>query len=236
MRRRLRSLDVAADGCPMPTPALSRALSCPLCGADAPFFHRDKRREYFRCLRCELIFVPPDAHPLPAQEKAEYDLHDNRPDDPGYRRFLSRVFEPVRAELKPGARGLDFGSGPGPTLSVMFEEAGFPTTIYDPFYAPDRSVLDCAYDFVTATEVVEHLHHPARDLERLWSCVAPGGVLGLMTKMALDLDAFRVWHYKNDLTHVVFFSRHTFKWLGEGWQAPPSFHAADVVLFRKAPF
>ena len=206
---------------------------CPLCGTRSPHFHSDRRRDYRRCPTCDLTFVPKAFLPTPEQEKAEYDLHDNRPDDPGYRRFLSRVFEPVRAELEPGARGLDFGSGPGPTLSVMFEEAGFPTAVYDPFYAPDRAVLDGTYDFVTATEVVEHLHHPAEDLDLLWRLVAPGGRLGLMTKLARDLDAFRAWHYKNDRTHVIFFSRRTFEWLGEHRLAPPRFVGADVILFRK---
>jgi cyclopropane fatty-acyl-phospholipid synthase-like methyltransferase len=39
--------------------------------------------------------------------------------------FLSQVFNPVMVHLKKGAKGLDFGCGPGPTLSLMFEKQGY---------------------------------------------------------------------------------------------------------------
>lgn len=205
-----------------------------MCNAsDARSFHQDKRREYCQCPNCHLVFVLPEHHLPAAQEKAEYDLHENRPDDPNYRRFLRRLFDPMLQRVKPGSRGLDFGSGPGPTLSLMFTEAGHAMSIYDPFYAPDRSVLESQYDFITATEVVEHLHCPQRELDRLWSCLKPGGTLGIMTKLVLDQEAFKRWHYKNDLTHVCFFSRPCFNWLSAEWQAELLFAAPDVILLGK---
>ena len=177
--------------------------------------------------------MPPHQFLSAQAEKAEYDRHQNSPEDAGYRRFLGRLFEPLASRLEPESRGLDFGSGPGPTLSVMFEEAGYRMAIYDPFYAPDRSVLDERYDFVTASEVVEHLHRPRRVLDRLWSLLRPGGILGIMTKRVLDRDAFSRWHYKNDPTHVCFFSLETFEWLAEHWQAELTVCGADVVLLRR---
>ncbi|MGB2360319.1 MAG: methyltransferase, partial [Porticoccaceae bacterium] len=59
-----------------------------------------------------------------AAEKAIYDQHQNSPDDLQYRRFLSRLTEPLLERLGPCSRGLDFGCGPGPTLSVMMAEQG----------------------------------------------------------------------------------------------------------------
>ena len=44
----------------------------------------------------------------------------------------------------------------------MFEEMGHTVALYDYFYANDPFVLHHLYDFITATEVVEHLHNPAR--------------------------------------------------------------------------
>jgi 2-polyprenyl-3-methyl-5-hydroxy-6-metoxy-1,4-benzoquinol methylase len=179
------------------------------------------------------VFVP-SIHFLSAKkEKAEYDLHRNTPADQGYRKFLNRIFMPMQKRLAPGSRGLDFGCGPGPTLSLMFEEIGHSVAIYDQFYEREASVLKGQYDFITATEVVEHLHDPRKELDRLWSCLKPGGSLGVMTKLVLDRKAFARWHYKNDLTHVCFFSRSTFEWLATRWQAELTFSGKDVVIFLK---
>lgn len=209
-------------------------LFCPLCACSrCGHFHRDARRDYYRCETCRLVFVPPRQRLAPDLEKAVYDQHQNRPDDPGYRRFLARLFEPLARRLAPGARGLDFGAGPGPTLSLMFEEAGHPMAIYDPFYAPDPSVLERRYDFVTATEVVEHLFEPGRELARLAALLPAGGWLGLMTKRVTDDEAFARWHYILDPTHVVFFSEATFAWLARHLAMTVEFPAADVVILQK---
>tara|TARA_R110002095_G_C4251835_1_gene240258 strand:- start:27015 stop:27626 length:612 start_codon:yes stop_codon:yes gene_type:complete len=200
---------------------------------DGNAFYQD-RRAYFRCPTCQLVFVLPDQFLSPEEEKSQYDHHENSADDPGYRRFLGRLFDPLSQSLSPNSRGLDFGSGPGPTLSVMFEEAGHAMAIYDPFYAPDTSPLQQQYDFITTTEVVEHLHHPRRELDKLWSCLRPNGLLGIMTKRVTDLKAFSNWHYKNDPTHVCFYSIETFQWLAEYWRATLTVPENDVVIFRKA--
>jgi SAM-dependent methyltransferase len=177
--------------------------------------------------------VPKPAHLSAAQEKAEYDRHENSPFDAGYRRFLRRLFIPLSEKLVPGALGLDFGSGPGPTLSVMFEEAGHPMAIYDPFYAPETSVLENTYDFITATEVVEHLSAPGEVLARLVSCLRPGGYLGLMTKRVKNRAAFAHWHYIQDPTHVAFFSESTFRWWAQQREITVEFPSADTVIMQK---
>jgi SAM-dependent methyltransferase len=209
-------------------------MTCPLCkGDDVRGYSRDGRRDYYRCPVCGLVFVPPGQF-LPAEEeKKRYDLHRNSPEDRGYRRFLSRLFIPMQQRLAPGSAGLDFGSGPGPTLSRMFEAAGHSMAIFDPFYEHVPAVLEQKYDFITATEVVEHLHAPGKELERLWSCLKEGGWLGIMTAHAVPQDAFPEWHYKNDPTHVCFFSPPTFAWLALRWNAEATFAEGDVVLMRK---
>ena len=180
------------------------------------------------------MFVPPVYYLSSDAEKQRYDLHQNSSSDPEYRRFLSRIFMPMQARLNPSSRGLDFGSGPGPTLSKMFEEAVHSMAIYDPYYAKDESVWEERYDFITASEVAEHLHQPRREFDRLWACLKPGGTLGVMTKLAPAREAFATWHYKNDMTHVSFFSRSTFEWLGSQWGSKARFFEKDVVLLRKS--
>ena len=208
--------------------------SCPLCGhAKTRSLFSDSRREYLRCGACDLVFVPARYFLSPQEEKALYDMHENDPRDSAYRDFLSRLYEPMKERIPHAASGLDFGSGPGPALSLMFEEQGHRMDLYDPFYAPDEGVLEHAYDFITATEVAEHLHRPAFELERLWSLLRPAGWLGIMTKRLAREQDFSGWHYKNDPTHVIFFSDLTFEWLASEWGTTAVFCGPDVVLLQK---
>ena len=208
-------------------------MSCPLCHGGAVFFFEDERRPYHQCEQCELIFVPAEHLPTREEEKAQYDLHENNPDDTGYRRFLGRLADPLLERLAPGSSGLDFGCGPGPTLSVMLAEAGHRMELHDSFYHPNLGALEGPYDFITATEVLEHLHHPRRDLEPLWNCLRLGGWLGVMTKRAQDREAFSKWHYIKDPTHVGFWSANTFQWLAEHWGAKLELIEPDVALLKK---
>lgn len=211
-----------------------KTILCPLCSSSAKNYHKDRNRAYFQCLNCRLVFVQPGAFLSIQEEKSRYELHQNSPDDIGYRKFLSRMCVPIIDRLTAGSRGLDFGCGPGPTLSIMFKELGYPMAIYDPLYAADESVLDIEYDFVTATEVVEHLQSPKQSLNRMWRCVKPGGYLGIMSKLVIDQEAFSNWHYKNDDTHICFYLKETFEWLARLWKTEPVFVGKDVMLFRKS--
>ena len=175
----------------------------------------------------------PTSSCLRKRKNPVYDHHDNSVNDPSYRRFLGRLFVPLSQRLAPNSCGLDFGSGPGPTLSVMFEEAGHSMEIYDPLYAPEIKLLQRQYDFIAASEVVEHLHYPRQELDRLWSCLKPLGSLGIMTKRVIDQEAFSGWHYKRDPTHVCFFSKPTFRWLADHWRATFTAPGKDVVIFAK---
>jgi SAM-dependent methyltransferase len=212
---------------------MSSSNLCPLCQSDSSFFHKTARYNYLQCKQCELIFIPPESLPSREEEKAQYDLHKNNPDDIGYRNFLNRLTEPLLERLAPKSSGLDFGCGPGPTLSVILEEAGHKMSIYDPIYHPNDQLLNESYDFITATEVFEHLHKPTNDLKILYSTLKKNGWLGIMTKRALGKESFARWHYTHDPTHVCFWSETTFNWLASQWQTVAEFPAADVVLLQK---
>ncbi|EDK29368.1 methyltransferase-related protein [Vibrionales bacterium SWAT-3] len=196
-------------------------------------YFEDKRRAYLQCQQCELVFVKPDQRLEANEEKAHYDLHENDPSDAGYRRFLSRIADPLTDKISSNSHGLDFGCGPGPTLSIMLEEAGHTMELYDIYYHPETSVLEKTYDFMTATEVIEHLYHPDKVWQQWLNLVKPKGWIGLMTKLVIDVDAFAGWHYKNDPTHVVFFSRQTFQFLAERDKLELEFIGNDVILLRK---
>ena len=206
---------------------------CPLCSASSTPYHRDTRRPYLKCQRCQLIHVPAPYLPTSEEEKAQYDLHENQPYDTGYRTFLNRLATPLLTKLTSKSHGLDYGCGPGPTLSVMLEEMGHTVTLHDPFYQPNPEALNQTYDFITATEVFEHLHQPAHDLDILYRALKPDGWLGIMTKRVQDHAGFAKWHYTHDPTHVCFWSESTFHWLAEKWKTTAEFHAVDVVLLQK---
>ncbi|RUO23852.1 methyltransferase [Aliidiomarina minuta] len=215
------------------------AVSCGLCQSqDVELWHTDNRgriakREFYRCNQCQLIFVPPEFRLSAEEERDVYQLHQNDPNDPGYRKFLSRTFESMQALLAPGAEGLDFGSGPGPTLSLMFKEAGFSCQDYDIFYAHHPELLATQYDFITATEVFEHLGDPAQVLKQLLACLKPGGLLAIMTQRPQGKDAFSRWRYPMDPTHISFFSAETFDWIRNHWQLNELYRGKDVVILQR---
>ena len=213
---------------------LSNNIYCPLCcNGNLADYHCDKHRYYLQCEQCLLVSVPQQFHLSSSAEKQVYDQHQNSPHDMGYREFLAKLATPLIARLSNKSRGLDFGSGPGPTLSIMLEDQGHSMKVYDVYYAKDETVLGQSYDFITSTEVVEHLANPKLELERLWSLIEPGGYLGLMTMLVADKKSFSSWHYKNDPTHIAFFSKDTFNYLAQQWGATVEFFGNDVIIFQK---
>lgn len=210
------------------------ASLCPLCGSkDVCSFCEDKKRTYLKCSYCMLVFVPKRYWLSFEEEKAEYDLHQNNARDLGYRRFLSRLCTPLLEKLDSKQKGLDFGCGPGPALSVLFKNQGHLMDLYDPIYHNDLSVFSNHYDFICATEVVEHLREPHKDFTALFAMLNRSGWLGIMTKRVIDESAFRQWHYIRDRTHICFYCRDTFEYLAQRFNANASFVASDVILFQK---
>jgi hypothetical protein len=209
-------------------------MYCPLCSSkEVSHYFQDKRREYLQCGYCQLVFVPEAFHLLPEQELAEYQKHQNHLDDPGYRTFLTRLFEPMANEISPPANVLDFGCGPGPALASMFREKGYKVECYDPYFANDPSVLLAeAYHMVTATEVVEHLSEPGSVFANLFSYLKPEGCLGIMTKLVINRDRFATWHYKNDPTHICFYAEPSLDYIADKYQYSWQPVATDAFIFK----
>lgn len=213
--------------------------ACPLCRASTTsLLYTQQRgplaqREYYLCNQCQLIHVPPAFHLDTAAEKHIYDLHQNDPADSRYREFLLRLFEPMRERLPASATGLDFGSGPGPALSCMFNEAGLICQTYDIYYdnVPER--LAVTYDFVVCSEVIEHVAKPLEVFQQLLNCLKTGGLLGVMTQRWTSTDRFPGWGYRNDPTHISFFHEQTFAYLATKFGLELTIYPRDVVIFKK---
>jgi len=188
-------------------------ITCPLClvcGETAEVPGADRRR-YHLCRRCFLIFADPCQHLSPEEERARYTTHENRIENEGYVRFLNRVLRPMLPYLDKGMRGLDYGCGPGPTLSALLRRHGLACDDYDPFFA-SRS-LRPPYDFIVSTECFEHFYRPNEEIRRLCDLLNPGGLLGIMTERWATLERFATWYYTRDPTHTSFFHEKTFQFM-----------------------
>lgn len=208
-------------------------MSCPLClNNKLQHYHRDNNRDFWQCQLCQLVFVKPEQYLTPKQEKAIYDQHQNCADDLGYRKFLNKLLIPLTQKLNINATGLDFGSGPGPTIATVMAEHGFNVSNYDIFYANNYELLTGKYDFITCTEVIEHIHHPHKVITSLTNMLKPNAYLGIMTKRVINKDKFSSWHYKNDLTHVCFYSIETFEFIASQWHYSLEIINSDTIILR----
>ena len=208
-------------------------MTCPLCLSKyCSEFYKDKFREYLQCSNCEFVFVPSQYHLSDFDEKERYDTHNNNPKDPRYRKFLSQLTQPLSDLLSYGSHGLDFGCGPGPTLSLMLEEEGHQVDLYDKYYVKDQSVFNKEFDFITLTEVIEHLSDPLFELERLTSILKPGGIIAIMTQTLSQGIDFEAWYYKNDPSHIGFYNQKSLQIFADHLGLKMS-HYSDRVIFLK---
>ncbi len=205
---------------------------CLLCKSNhTHLFTTGENRIYMHCNECDLVFVPPAYFISETEEKAKYDNHQNSIENQGYVDFLNRLLIPLQSFLPPNAKGLDFGCGPGPTLHQIMKQNGFEMDLYDYFYHPDQKIFTRKYDFITMTEVIEHLHHPYETLQTLWNMLKPGGVFGIMT--AFRVEEFQNWYYKRDLTHIAFYSPKTFSHIAQKLDAKRIIPQSGVVILQK---
>ncbi|MFW5826721.1 MAG: class I SAM-dependent methyltransferase [Alkalispirochaeta sp.] len=233
-------------------------LLCRLCGGFSRRWARSIHGvRYEWCPQCGA--VQRSAAHLPSQEAeiARYREHNNQPDNQDYRDYLQRFIDSAIVPytgvqhdsgypLRDPPHILDFGSGPHPVLSDLLRDQGFSVSSYDPFFLPDNAVLEPAppggprYDAIVLLEVIEHLHQPREELDRLLSLLRPGGKLILRTGLfdardpAEDVagtderagetangaaaERFLAWWYRRDPTHVVFLTPRTLDWLQEHYE------------------
>jgi SAM-dependent methyltransferase len=148
-------------------------------------------------------------------EKSHYQNHKNVSSDLGYRAFVQPLTDAVMHHFDNNHKGLDFGSGKDAAVVAVLRENGFQIDAYDPFFYPNKKWNQQQYDFITATEVVEHLHEPIQTFKELKNLLKPKGKLFLMTELYAPQLSFHQWYYKNDPTHVLFYSEKTMQWLAD---------------------
>ena len=172
-------------------------------------FHKSLKALYHKCASCGAVFMDESCFLPPEQEKKRYETHNNDVNDEGYRGFVLPLVTAVTQRYTPHHRGLDFGCGAGPVASVMLGEKGYKTALYDPFFHDNPEALKGKYDYIICSEVAEHFKEPLKEFMLLKSLLKPGGSLFCMTELINETMNFEKWTYKNDPTHVIFYTIRT---------------------------
>ncbi|MBI9098001.1 MAG: class I SAM-dependent methyltransferase [Spirochaetaceae bacterium] len=188
---------------------------CQIC-SEITYEKTDRKGRIFHfCRNCRFISLDSSFFLTPEQEKKRYELHNNTLENQGYKKWLNSFIDQAVSPYVPvHGQILDFGSGPNPVLKILLEQKGFSVNIYDKyFYDVPFSGL---YDTITATEVMEHIASPVQLLDTLKKSLKTKGHLAIKTEFRPDKDEdFLKWWYKEDPTHISFFSRHTFNILSD---------------------
>ena len=215
-------------------------IPCRLCGHSVDLFVKRKERLYERCPNCHFIQVKAENLPSLEDERQEYRLHNNDPEQIGYRRFLSPVtslaLEWLQSQSKEVVHILDFGAGPGRAISAILAESGWRVANYDPIFGPFELPAKGSVDLLICTEVVEHFHQPMKDWSLMMELLSTQGVALVMTEWSHnhhEAADFLNWRYIREHSHVGFYHPDTFRWLSNTFGCRVQFHGPRVVAIHK---
>jgi len=207
---------------------------CPLCNHIAEFFVQDKKRAFYSCEQCGLVFANPKSHLMPDLEKQRYGRSQKSSKQKPLSQFILPLLDQISQQQTGTLTGLNFGRLLDEHSRQSIADAGHIVNEYDPFFAADQSVLQQRYDFVCCYRVFEHFRHPHREWLLLNQLIKPGGWLAISTPLLTDKDHFTKWHYKNNPTHVSFYQHSTFEYLALNSDFELLFALKDLVLMQKS--
>ena len=208
---------------------------CPMCGHDgsedwlkAPdrFHQRSQLYQLLRCPSCSLVWL--DNAPPPEEMDYHYGPHCDRliaaAGETSPERWRKR--RETLALHKSGGTLLDLGCSSGSFLATLKEE---PWSLYGIEVSPECArkaqinsgakvftgdILAApfppdSFDVVTCFDVLEHVHHPRRVLEKVWEWLKPGGIFYTLVPNIDSAGAriFRSYWYALELPrHLYHFS------------------------------
>lgn len=191
---------------------------CPLCFSPSIHFFTDKiGKIYHHCNHCCGVFLSSRFFLNLQEEISRYKTHNNIVTDINYQDFVKDLVTLVKSNEKKKSLGLDFGCGPGPVIQHLLIKEGFHILTFDPFFQPDNSVLKKSYHYIVSCEVIEHFNAPYLSFLKLKKMLFPGARLYLKTDILNEsnLRNFEYWGYRQDPTHVFFYSPKTFDYIKE---------------------
>lgn len=148
---------------------------------------------------------------------------------------------------------LDYGSGKYPNLSKLMEWnlndcnsnqiekqiIIFKSYNYDKYYQNVEELISQNnynhYKVITATEVIEHFTNPLENFTLLYNLLASGGILLITTELTTEsiISNFSKWWYKNDITHICFYSIKTLEYLAFKLHLKLLFANTNLIIFQK---
>ena len=188
-------------------------MKCILCEGATKEFWKSKNREFVECTTCGGIQLLPDFFISKNAEEKRYLTHNNDIEDLGYQDFVSPITSQILTDFTPKHSGLDYGCGTGPVAANILEKQGYSIALYDPYFYPNTAVLNATYDFIICCEVMEHFYEPKREFSELAQRLNAGGKLYCKTSIYSEEIDFNNWYYKNDRTHVFFYTAKSLEWI-----------------------
>jgi hypothetical protein len=186
---------------------------CILCSSDVRTFKMVDTKVYWDCPTCGLIFLDDKFLLNNQEEKKHYLAHNNDVNDIRYQKFVSPAVDYILQHFNTQSSGLDYGAGPGPVIASELTKKKYQVSLYDPYFWNNSSLLHKSYDFIVASEVIEHFYAPHAEFKKLFSLMNPISDLIIMTEIYSDNIDFSKWYYRIDPTHVVFYREQTFEWI-----------------------
>ncbi len=188
---------------------------CPLCFGDSNLFALVEHKRYFECEDCKGVFLPKSFHLDSDCELKRYKMHNNDVDDIRYQNFVSDLISLVKNSFNQTHKGLDFGCGNGPVITKLLREDNYALWLYDPYFYPDVEALEKRYDYIICCEVIEHFSNPNIEFKRLKKMLNKGGKIFAKTSFFDENIKFEKWYYKDDPTHIFFYSEPTLQKISE---------------------
>ena len=208
-------------------------MFCRLCHSEIKEFYVFIERVFYQCVNCRSVQVDANMLPSLSEEKQRYGLHQNTIEDKGYVSFLTPLVNAVADLHSKFEKGLDFGSGPEPVLTQMLQKRGYNIEAYDPVFLRKTELLKHKYDYIICCEVIEHFHNPDKEFSLLSDLLERGGSLLIKTNVLTEETNFGSWWYKNDITHVFFYTSETLKHISNACNFSELTLEKDYIRFKK---
>lgn len=209
-------------------------MKCLLCHhTDVSVYYKSKKASFYECSSCQVVFRNPEELLALEAEKQRYLLHNEDASDIGYRASVLPLVNTINKQFPLSAKGLDYGAGTSAIVAKMLTEKGFQMQLWDPFFHPNTNVFDQTYSFISCSETIEHFHHPLQEFQRMYDALEPKGILFCKTELLPEKEKFKDWYYKNDITHVSFFSKASLEWVQKQIGFTTLAIYGNVIVFGK---